>query len=134
MKAHYIIVGFCFTCVVSIFAQGQIVQRDLSLTQADETSALIVPLFSTSAPPAPWLASGFSDLSGMEASRLAILTDANFSPALALQPFVVPANPPLFQTSSLPIQAVPEPSSLALGSLAIALFGVRFLRSGKTAK
>ena len=109
------IASIILVCAVSVWAQGQVVvQGTLSLTQADDTSALIVPLFLTTAPPALGLAAGNIDR----------LTDASFAPTPAPMPFVGPTNPSFFQTSPLSVQTVPEPSLLAFGGLAFGVIGI----------
>jgi len=74
----------------------------------------------------------------IEANRITIQNDgAIFSPSLPATPISdassgAPAlfQPSQFQSSSLTIQAVPEPSPIALFGLAFALFGIRYFRAG----
>jgi hypothetical protein len=94
-----IFASMLFVPALPLFAQGQVTMIEANRTTTQNDSALFLPAL----PATP-----ISDaLSG--------------APALF--------QPSQFQSSSLTIQAVPEPSSIALFGLAFALFGVRYFRA-----
>lgn len=93
-----IVAAALFVPALSLFAQGQVTMIEANRTTSQNDSSFFSPVL----PPTP-------------------LSDAlSGSPSL-VQPNQLPS-------ASLSVQAVPEPSTLALFGVAVSLFGVRFFR------
>jgi hypothetical protein len=95
-----IIASMLFVPAVPLFAQGQVTMIEANRITTQNDGAIFLP----SLPATP-------------------ISDASSGAPALFQPSQL-------QSSSLTIQAVPEPSSIALFGLAFALLGVRYFRAG----
>jgi len=104
-----------FASAASLWAQGQISELSLQQIEASRTRTENGQFLLPSLPPTP-----VQDSSLFQSSSFVLMSIDSFY-AQSAQPSGGAAD---FQTSSLTIQAVPEPSTFALGSLAISLIAI----------